>query len=47
VDKGFFHDIVERLGFPRYGYVESPSAAQLLARAGRLRFPLVVKPADS
>jgi biotin carboxylase len=47
VDKGFFHDVVERLGFPRYGYVESPSPAELLARAGRLRFPLVVKPADS
>jgi biotin carboxylase len=47
VDKGFFHDVVERIGFPHYGYVESASAAQLLARAGRLRFPLVVKPADS
>lgn len=47
VDKGFFHDVVERLGFPRYGYVESPSPPELLARAGRLQFPLVVKPADA
>jgi biotin carboxylase len=47
VDKGFFHDVVERLGLPRYGYVESPSTAELLARARHLRFPLVVKPADS
>jgi biotin carboxylase len=47
VDKGFFHDVVARLGFPRYGYVESPSAPELLARAQHLEFPLVVKPADA
>jgi biotin carboxylase len=47
VDKGFFRSVVARLGLPTCEYVQDGSAEALLAAAARLRYPLIVKPADS
>lgn len=46
-DKGFFRQVVERLGLPAYGYVQDSCPRRLLEATARLRHPLVVKPSDS
>jgi biotin carboxylase len=47
VDKGFFRALVARLGLPSHAYVQDGGTETLLAAAGRMRYPLIVKPADS
>ncbi|MGN9781644.1 ATP-grasp domain-containing protein [Nonomuraea sp. ZG12] len=46
VDKAYFREVCERLGLGGPGYV-SGSAGRVLRAAGRLNFPVIVKPVDS
>ncbi|MFD1538565.1 ATP-grasp domain-containing protein [Nonomuraea guangzhouensis] len=47
VDKGFFRDVVGRLGLPTYRHAQHDSIDELTEAAARLGYPLIVKPADS
>lgn len=47
VDKGSFRAAVQALPYPHCGYAQSTSLAELRRAARQLRWPLVVKPADS
>jgi len=46
-DKGYFHQVVQSLGLPGYGWAQSDCPRQLLHAAERMVLPLVVKPSDS
>lgn len=46
-DKSFFHSVVAELGFPVYAFAQSDSADELMEAAGRISFPMVVKPTDA
>ncbi|WP_084338068.1 ATP-grasp domain-containing protein [Actinomadura oligospora] len=45
-DKAAFHEVAQSVGVAGYGFVESDDPDEVVAEAARLRFPLVVKPAD-
>ncbi|MEQ4722908.1 ATP-grasp domain-containing protein [Nonomuraea sp. B19D2] len=47
VDKGFFRQVIDRLGLPAYRYVQDDDIEQLIGAAADLGYPLIVKPADS
>jgi biotin carboxylase len=46
-DKGFFRQVLEDLPYPRCRFAQSPDAAELCRAAARMRYPLIVKPADT
>lgn len=46
-DKAYFRAVCHRLGFSSYGYVAGRADAELVLRAGVLRFPVLVKPLDA
>ncbi|MCX2927423.1 ATP-grasp domain-containing protein [Streptomyces sp. NEAU-W12] len=45
-DKAAFHSIAASCGITGYGWTASDNPEEVIAQAARLRFPLVVKPAD-
>ncbi len=47
VDKGFFREVVGRVGLPTYRHAQHDSVEELTAAATDLGYPLIVKPADS
>ncbi len=47
VDKGFFREVIDRLGLPAYRYAQCDSAEELVKAAAGMDYPLIVKPADS
>ncbi|NUR82555.1 MAG: ATP-grasp domain-containing protein [Nonomuraea sp.] len=47
VDKGFFRQVIDRLGLPAYRYVQNDDIEHLIGAAAGLSYPLIVKPADS
>ncbi|MEU7740672.1 ATP-grasp domain-containing protein [Nonomuraea sp. NPDC049158] len=47
VDKGYFREVVGRLGLPTYRHAQHDSIDELTEAAARLGYPLIVKPADS
>ncbi|MEV4113340.1 ATP-grasp domain-containing protein [Nonomuraea sp. NPDC049695] len=47
VDKGFFRQVIDRLGLPAYRYAQDDDIEKLTAAAADLGYPLIVKPADS
>ncbi|MEW9556446.1 ATP-grasp domain-containing protein [Nonomuraea sp. NPDC050783] len=47
VDKGFFREVVDRLGLPAYRYTQADDVEELTRAAAVLGYPLIVKPADS
>lgn len=47
VDKAYFRQLCERLGLPGYRSVAGRPGTRLRAAAGRLRFPVLVKPVDA
>ncbi|MER7211463.1 ATP-grasp domain-containing protein [Streptosporangium sp. NPDC000239] len=47
VDKGFFREVVARVGLPTYRHVQHDDVDSLMAAAAELGYPLIVKPADS
>ncbi|MFI7632831.1 ATP-grasp domain-containing protein [Nonomuraea sp. NPDC049400] len=47
VDKGFFRQVIDRLGLPAYRYVQDDDIEKLIGAAAGLGYPLIVKPADS
>jgi biotin carboxylase len=47
VDKGSFRAAVEALSYPRCGFTQGTSVRELSRAAAHLRWPVVVKPADS
>jgi biotin carboxylase len=46
-DKGYFHQVVQSLGLPRYDYAQGDHLPRLVHAGERMRLPLVVKPSDS
>ena len=46
-DKGFFRRVLEGLPYPRIRFAQSPDLAELCRAAHRMRYPVVVKPADT
>jgi biotin carboxylase len=46
-DKSAFHDLVSRLGFPRYASVRHTDVDALVDAAAAMTYPVVVKPVDS
>ncbi|MET7462738.1 ATP-grasp domain-containing protein [Nonomuraea sp. NPDC005501] len=47
VDKGFFREVIDRLGLPAYRHVQHDSPERLTEAAAGIGYPLIVKPADS
>ncbi|MEV1176381.1 ATP-grasp domain-containing protein, partial [Nonomuraea sp. NPDC049784] len=47
VDKGFFRQVIDRLGLPAYRYAQDDDIEKLTRAAADLGYPLIVKPADS
>ncbi|MGN9838478.1 ATP-grasp domain-containing protein [Nonomuraea sp. H19] len=47
VDKGYFREVIDRLGLPAYRYAQHNSVEELTRAAAELGYPLIVKPADS
>lgn len=47
VDKGFFRQVIDRLGLPAYRYAQADDVEELTRAAADLGYPLIVKPADS
>lgn len=45
-DKGFFRQLLEGLPYPRCRFAQSADPAELRREAARMRWPLIVKPAD-
>jgi biotin carboxylase len=46
-DKAWFRGLLERLGLPRYGWVDGSAEVEVAAKAARLRMPVIVKPVDA
>jgi biotin carboxylase len=47
-DKAWFRWLLDRLGLPRYGWVDGTSEVEVAAKAtARLRLPMIVKPVDA
>jgi biotin carboxylase len=47
-DKAWFRSLLDRLGLPRYDWVDGTSEVELAGRAAaRLRLPMIVKPVDA
>jgi biotin carboxylase len=46
-DKGYFRHVLEELPYPRCRFAQSHDGAELRRAATRMRYPLVVKPADA
>jgi biotin carboxylase len=46
LDKAAFHEIAASCGVASYGWVASGDPEKVVAKAARLRFPLMVKPVD-
>jgi biotin carboxylase len=47
IDKGFFREVIGRLGLPTYRYAQHDSAQTLTEAVAGMDYPLIVKPADS
>ncbi|MGH8793947.1 MAG: ATP-grasp domain-containing protein [Stackebrandtia sp.] len=46
-DKGYFREVLAKLGFPQPEYTQSRDLEELEEKASQMRLPLVVKPSDS
>jgi biotin carboxylase len=47
IDKGVFRQVLEGLPYPRCRFAQSVATGELVAASLRMRYPLVVKPADA
>ncbi|MEV0147992.1 MULTISPECIES: ATP-grasp domain-containing protein [unclassified Nonomuraea] len=47
VDKGFFRDVIDRLGLPAYRHVQHDDLETLVEASAGVGYPLIVKPVDS